>query len=55
MKLTKIHTRQICLKCFVNDSEILFNDLKCCVYDFERLFNDFEMNFNDLSSCPNKL
>ena len=43
---------KICLKCFVNDSEMLFNDF---VYDFERLFNDFEMNFNDLSSCLNKL
>ena len=28
MKLTKIHTRQICLKCFVNDSEMLFNDFE---------------------------
>ena len=32
MKLTKI-----CLKCFVNDSEMLFNV--------------FEMDFNDLSRC----
>ena len=52
MKLT-----QICLECFVNDSEMLFNDLKmskqtciliaihfeCFVNDSEMLFNDFEM------------
>ena len=31
------------LKCFVNDSEMLFNN-------FEKLSNDFEMFFNDLSS-----
>ena len=29
------------LKCFVNDSEMLFNN-------FEKLSNDFEMFFNDL-------
>ncbi len=31
------------LKCFVNDSEMLFNN-------FEKLSNDFEMFFNDLSN-----
>ena len=55
MKLTKI-----CLKCFVNDSDIMFNEfemlcvmilkgclmiLKCCVYEFEKLFNDLERCF----------
>ena len=51
MKLTKI-----CLKCFANDSELLFNDFEMlCAYGFEKLFNDFEMNFNDLSSCLNNL
>ena len=35
------------LKCFVHDSEMLFNN-------FEKLSNDFEMFFNDLSSSLNK-
>ena len=35
------------LKCFVNDSEMLFNN-------FEKLSNDFEMFFNDLSSSSKK-
>ena len=34
------------LECFVNDSEMLFNN-------FEKLSNDFEMFFNDLSTSLN--
>ena len=34
------------LKCFVNDSEMLFNN-------FEKLSNDFEMFLNDLSTSLN--
>ena len=36
------------LKCFVNDSEMLFNN-------FEKLSNDFEMFFNDLSTSLNNV
>ena len=35
------------LKCFVNDSEMLFNNFEKLSNDFEMFFNDF---FNDLSS-----
>ena len=35
------------LKCFVNDSEMLFNNFEKLSNDFEIFFNDF---FNDLSS-----
>ena len=51
MKLTKI-----CLKCFVNDSGMLFNEFEMlCVMILKGCVNDFEMNFNDLSSCLNNL
>ena len=38
------------LKCFVNDSEMLFNNFEKLSNDFEMFFNDF---FNDLSSRLN--
>ena len=40
------------LKCFVNDSEMLFNNFEKLSNDFEMFFNDF---FNDLSTSLNNL
>ena len=40
------------LKCFVNDSEMLFNNFEKLSNDFEMFFNDF---FDDLSTSLNNL
>ena len=40
------------LKCFVNDSEMLFNNFEKLSNDFEMIFND---SFNDLSTSLNNL